>query len=152
MGKIFFIDQIKKNFEYLFEDYVFEIKEVFFDKDAYGNSLILLESEHLRFKMINERGQIYIDVGSCLEDVWFDLNVIINYISRSKEGLWEYDYFEDSTFLKEKISKQLKNLAETIKSHYDSIQELFRKENYKDTKNKIEPFEKELFQKRWNSV
>ena len=152
MGKNFFIDLIKKYFEYLFEEYEFEIKEAVFDKESYGNSLILIESEHLRFKVINERGQIYIDVGSCIEDVWFDLNVIINYINRSIEGLWEYDYFEDSTDLEEKISKQLKNVSETIKSHYDSIQKLFRKENYMDTKNKIEPFEKELFQKRWNTI
>ena len=93
MGKNFIIDQVKKNFEYLFEDHEFEIKEVVFDKDAYGNSLVLLESGHLRFKVINERGQIYIDVGSCFEYVCFDLNLIINYISRNKESLCEYDYF-----------------------------------------------------------
>lgn len=154
MKKKFLIELIKKIFYHFFNEYGFKIKEDYFSDENQGNLLILLqsESENFRLRVINERGQIYIDIGSCLEEIWFDLNVIINYIKPNNNCLWEYDFFDDCLDLKEKIRRQLLKNFETIKSYHNSINRLFSKEQYNDTRNKLEQFEKELFQKRWRSI
>ncbi len=135
MSRIF-LYEITQLYSYLFKDYAFQLSKDIYDQDNFGNSCIILKSDDFQIRFVKERSQTSVDIGSISESGdWYDLNLIVELISKSKK---EKYCFEPYT---------LEQLADFLRLNYSMVKEIFRKENFTETKNIIECIEKQRTEK-----
>ena len=89
MEQYVFVEQVKKRFRYLTDDYGFSVVDERYDPEAFGNSLVQFQSSLVGVRVALDRGQVLIDIGSSSEPQvsWFSLPNVVKYLAPELDEL-----------------------------------------------------------------
>ena len=128
----------------LIENFGFIKLDEFYDKQAFGNFYIILSSEYCLVRYIKDRSFLTIEIASHAEPSnWYDLSFIRNLIYAPNN----INPNNRDVFSIERIEK----LNQFLKYEFVGISNLFKKENYKNTKNRIDELLRQQFNERYGS-
>ena len=121
------INEINAHFGYLFHDGI-QIHKVF-DRLAFGNWIVVLNSEKCVIRIIQDRRQISLEAAPSWASVdikdsehFTDLNLLVAYLE-NKEKFSSVDKVSSS-------EDQFKNLGLLLKSHYEEIISFLTSDEY----------------------
>ncbi len=142
------MEQIKKYFGYLFDEYGFDvIAETYFE--SFGNWVVVLQSDDCRVRIIQDRGEVSVAVGPLWSPPgwqagpWFDLAVITAFLTQGK-GTLEYR--------PGRTDQQLERLANLLRSHCDQICELFQDKVFQQKRVELELLRDQLDGQFWDQL
>ena len=128
--------QVQKHFRFLIDEYGFSVEK---EEEGRGYCLVAFRQKGLfrpkicRVRVSREAGRVQVDIAplSAPND-WFSLATVIQYLTPGAENPWTYDEVYDP-----KTGKQLENLAEVLRSHFDTILQLFQKSTFKQKREEL---------------
>lgn len=133
------LSDLKKYFAYLF-DGRFQIVATKYDKEAFGNWIVVLHSEECGIRIHQDRGQIFILVAphwastSLAEvDHYFDLRLLAAFLEKNESIEFEADL--------QHIELQYKEMSRKLLLYYEQFVQLVNRTNFPE-------IEKELHQLR----
>jgi hypothetical protein len=129
-------------YKFLIEDFDFVKREERWFPEAFGNFYIELTSGRFLLRYVNDRDYLTIEIASVFEpSKWYALSFLENLIYHP----------EDINPDQQEISnaERIAGLNSFLKKDFDLICELFNKENYKHTQEKISELLKIRFQQRF---
>ena len=90
-----------------------------------GGWFVNLESEDVAFRLISDRGAVFLAISPSKEECWIGLDVVIFFITSETELLspFEGDLFRDE-------EKQFIRLSQVLSKNFDEINLVFRKDFY----------------------
>lgn len=103
----------------------FQKKHEFYDPKHFGNELLVFESNELCIRFIQERGDVFVDVGPIFEDSWY----FLDYVLELAEGKQNPPGNSPAP---------LDSLSSKIQANFWKIKELFTELNYPETKDRLE--------------
>lgn len=142
------MEQIKKYFGYLFDDYGFDvISETCFE--SFGNWVVVLRSNDCRLRIVQDRGEVSIAAGPLWSPLgwqagpWFDLRVITAFLTQGKV-MPEY--------IPGKTDQQLERLSNLLRSYCDQICELFQERVFQQKRAELELYRDQLDEQFWDQL
>jgi len=139
MEEIFPYEDREQLYKFLIEDFGFTKLEESYSPEAFGNYYIILYSNVFLLRYIKDRSFLTIEIASHLDPSnWYDLSFIKNFIYNPDN----INPDNQSIFTKNRIE----DLNNFLKKDFELISDLFDRENFKDTKKKID----ELLRKQFN--
>ena len=144
-----FYHKVKRHFQGLVERHKLSVVHEDRYPESYGNSIVVLESDHCRIRVLLERGQVFLEVGpvsapvdwlTSAPDLWFDLTMLTSFVCSGADR-WEYALPEDG-FTDEFTESELRRLASILERYYSQICELFSDEVFDQKQEELVQFEK----------
>ena len=129
-------------YKFLIEDFGFVKRDENYSATSFGNFYIELSSDNLLLRYVNDRPFLTIEIKPLFEpSKWYDLSFIENFIYHP----------EDINPDKQEISnaKRIEGLNRFLKRDFGLISNLYNKENYRNTQEKIGELLKIRFDKRF---
>lgn len=141
---------VRKHFGFLFErgaNFIFSD----YHAHAFGNFVIVLETDDLRIRFARDRGTMTIGVGTLeatpgWEGEWYDLICVVAFLTKKQvliTGYWDYRFDDE---------KQLDRLAKVLRFYYTQIAELFEGDVFQKNKAALdlvsEDFQSLIFEPR----
>lgn len=123
MEQISFIRLVEKHFEYLIDEYGFDIAETRHSPENFGNGLVRFQSSEVNITIILDRGQILIDLGprSVAPNQCFDLRAVVMFL---EPQITEPIYlFPDNTNGNESREWHITRLARLLRQYCAQILE-----------------------------
>ena len=146
-----YLEQIRRYFNYLFDQYGFQVAHC---EDAPGEArhLVVLESEACRIKFIQNRWDIYVEVGTLAapigwQDVapgqgiryWYDIGSVLDFLERKPLDINELS--QDQPVLT--VDQQLAELATALQPVCDQLMALFREDTFERWQREYQEFKRE---------
>lgn len=142
------LEQIRKYFGYLFDEYGFNVvAETHFE--SFGNWVVVLQSDDCRIRIIQDREEISVALGPLWSipgwqaGPWYDLAVITAFLTQGNSTV---EYRSTTT------DRQLEQLAEVLHSRYDQIRELFQGETFRQRQAELELLRDQFNEQIWESM
>jgi hypothetical protein len=77
-------EQLRLHAPWLFEERGLKVTSDSYDVKAFGNSIVVLQSENLTVRFVRDRGQIFAEFETPTEpDKWLDLSFVLEAIHRT---------------------------------------------------------------------
>ena len=129
-------------YQYLIKDFGFVIQEERYSPESFGNFFIELASNDFLLRYINDRDFLTIEIASHSDRLkWTDLSFVKNYINHAVD----LNPGGQTISAKQRIDE----LNNFLKNNYELISDLFDRDNYKDTREKIDTLLLQSFDKRF---
>jgi hypothetical protein len=129
-------------YKFLMSDFGFVKADEKYYPQAFGNFIITLSSKEFMVRYINDRSYLTIEIAGHLEpSKWYDLSFLKNLIYHP-ENINSDDRSIDNT-------ARMEELDSFLRKDFELISDLFNKDNYVDTCEKIDKLLKEQFSKRF---
>ena len=129
-------------YKFLIEDFGFVKLEERYDSKAFGNFLVILSANEFLLRYIRNRSDLTIEIASHSDpSKWADLSFVKNFI-----------YYPENLNTDESskgISRRIDELNSFLRKDFDLIGDLFNKENYKNTQEKIDELLRQQFDQRF---
>ena len=128
-------------YKFLIDDFGFMKVEEKYDSKAFGNFLIILSAKEFLLQYVNDRLYLTIEIASHAEPTkWLALSFVRDFI-----------YNPDTINSGDKLanSARISELNAFIKKDFDLIADLFDRDNYEDTRQKIDKLLKEKFERKF---
>lgn len=134
-----FLWWVKSDFDYLFEEYHFEVVHIDRAVTRIDYCLVILESSYCRMKFYRTYHEANVMVGTLFAPLswedgtgnaqsWFYLRYVLDFVSQRKPSL--ENLLADIEF--RPVSQQLKELAEDLRPLCSKIMRLFQNQNTQD--------------------
>jgi len=108
--------------------------------DAFGDALAVAQSGDVRIRVVRDRGQVFVDIGSAAEpDVWFDSAVVMDALGLSKSG----------GFGSRDVESVVTGLLGFLKSVWPELTAMFDVRHFAATKRRLSQLQEERAAKRW---
>jgi hypothetical protein len=140
-----FLRQIEERFSYLFDEYgFFVIHEEHHNRNGY-NAVVVLESRGCRIRLLLEREQVLVDVGSLsapkdwstpAPDEWFGLTYVTGFLSNGTDQ-WKYEFPDTALDRSLRIDQQLIKLAGKLRPYCDQILCKFHPAAFEQTQREL---------------
>ena len=123
-------ENISQFYQFLIDDFGFEkVGEKYYPK-AFGNFYVALSSAEFLLQYTCDRSYVTIQISAHIYPLdWYDLSFVKNYIYQPEN----INSADDGDNI-----KRIEQLNNFIISDFDLIKDLFNKENYSNTKKKID--------------
>lgn len=145
------VEAVRRNFGFLAERGALEIVAPSeFAEDAAGWTIEVV-SEALRLKLILDRGQVFVDVGSSLDDGrWYDLSLLISFLTEEKH---RFGYsVPEGPVSDEAVELQIERGARAVRDNYARLARFFDEEGFETRESALVAYRKEKSDKRWNRL
>ncbi len=144
-----FLKEVKRHFAYLFDQYGFVVVHCE-DAPGGGRHLIVLESEDCRIRFIQNRWDIYVEVGTKASPIgwqdvvegtkyWYDIGGVLNFLER--EALHIDKLLQEQPFLN--VEQQLKELARRLRPACEQLIALCRQDVFEGWQHDYHKFQRE---------
>ncbi len=137
-----FLDQLKRHFGYLFQDYDFEIRKVECAR-AFGNCLAVLEAELCRITISKDRSQVIVDISpSFMPKKSYSLPFVVGFLDQAA-GL-AYNPLDLSTEIySHSEEKQWELVGDLLEQHSPAILRLFQQAVFPREQEHLETYVRE---------
>jgi hypothetical protein len=142
MEEVLKFENREQLYSFLIDDFgLIKVKEKY-DPEAFGNFFIILSANDFLLKYINDRSFLTIEIASQVEpSQWYSLSFIRDYIY-NPENMNADDGESDN-------ATRVKDLNDFLRKDFGLISDLFNKDNYKDTQQKLNKLLKQQFDRRF---
>jgi len=131
------VEQIYSHFGFLFDRDGFEIIDRLYDSQNFGNWTVLLRSDKLFMRIVQDRNDIYLSIGPHLgfhqltdSHHLLDIDILVNYIKKKDfDILPKYDSND--------VEKRLQELSSLLSANYDEIITFIDSPKYSEEKDNI---------------
>jgi hypothetical protein len=132
-------------YKYLIEDFGFIKKEENYSPKYFGDFNIVLSSNDFLVRYVKSKSFLTLEIASHYDSSnWYDLGFIKNYTNHTE------DINPNNLGSQVIYSKQrLDDLNDFLKNNYDLISDLLNRENYENTRAKIDELLKQSFDNRY---
>jgi hypothetical protein len=142
MEDIFKYENRDQLYQFLITDFGFVKEDEFYDTKAFGNFYIVLSSNEFLLRYINDRLFLTIEIASHADPSnWYDLSFLKNFIYHPE------DINPDNGTINSK--ERIEDLNNFLKKDHDLISDLVNRDNYKDTRSKIDKLLRQRFNQRF---
>jgi hypothetical protein len=145
------VDQIQKHFGFLFE-HDFRVIDKLYDNANFGNWIVLLRSEKLFIRFVQDRGDLSISIGPHLSyhqlrdtDNLIDVDILIDYIKKK-------DFDISPRGISKSMMEQLQRLSSLLLVEYDEVIAFFDNERFMAEKETIRNLFREKFKSRYPNI
>lgn len=117
-----FIEQTKRHFRYLIDDYSFSVVDEEYDPEAFGNSLVRFRSSTADVVLVLDRGQVLIDINPypMMQDCQFGLPSVVKFLAPEVSEP-AYIFPETWENYNDMIDSQLERLARVLRQYCSSV-------------------------------
>jgi hypothetical protein len=113
-----------------------------YDPKTFGNFFITLSAKEFFLRYINDRSILTIEIASQNEPgQWYDLSFIKDFVYKTGNINEDYKEFDNTNRIKE--------LNIFLSKEFDLISDLFNRDNYRDTKQKLDELLKQQFYRKF---
>lgn len=134
------LDIIKKHFEYLIDEYNYQIANEEFSPQAMGNAYITYLSPAVGVQIVIDRSQVLINIGDIVDNIkeWFDFSDVIKFFNPSIKDPYIFIEKSDKNTEDDIITLQVERLASALRQDCEPLLkgELWMKENIKGLEKK----------------
>jgi hypothetical protein len=128
-------------YQFLINDFGFVKFEEQYDPNAFGNFFITLSSKEFLVRYVNDRSFMTIKIASYSElSRWYDLSFVRDFIY-NPGNINSNEHLDNTTRIEE--------LNNFLKTNFDLISDLFGKDNYSNTCQKIDELLRRQFNQRF---
>lgn len=111
------------------------------ESDSFGDALVVLQSGDLRARVVQDRSQLFADLGSVAEpDTWFDSAIVMDLLGLTASG----------GFHERDLARVLNGLGAFIKSVWPELASDFSNEKFAATKEQLEALQRSRAAKRFD--
>jgi hypothetical protein len=116
-----FENTVESYFADIITDYAVVKQESVYDPDSFGNALVSYMAADFGFRLIKDRGQIFLEFCSARSiDDWLDFIETIKAVKKEGETLPQYDYCVGD-MEPQRQKNQIRHIAAAVKPHLASI-------------------------------
>jgi hypothetical protein len=128
-------------YQFLITDFGFVKSEEQYDPNTFGNFFITLSSKEFLVRYVNDRSYMTIKIAGYSEPSrWYDLSFVRGFV---------YDQGNINSDDQLDNSSRIEELNNFLKMNFDLISDLFDKDNYSNTCQKIEELLRRQFGQRF---
>ena len=148
MNDNIFSKAVKENFSFLITEYGYNIIQENYQPETMGNALVVFASRYTIFKIVQDRGQVLINIGeaSMPRTEWFEFTDVIRFFSFD-ETLDVYQFSSINPYDLPPIKEQVSRLAKLTRKYCTPILE-----GDFSMKQKIKELEKKRTDKLFNEL
>lgn len=121
-----FEKDVKHAFAFISTSAAPQVLETYYNEQAFGDALVVLEGDNVRVRVTRDRGQIMVDLAprGCRD--WFMENVVLQSVGIAPNAL------------NEASDRTVQQAAKPIEANFTAIARAFSRENWKTTQADLE--------------
>jgi len=138
------VNRIRKHFDFLFNR-GFEVIDKVYDNQSFGNWIVLLRSDKLFIRFIQDRGDVFLTLGPYLgfhqlRDTHDLLDILIDYIKKKDVDILTRKFSKDMD-----EDEQFRRLSSLLLTNYEEILVFVNSATFNEEKDKISKLWAEKF-------
>lgn len=145
------VEAVRRHFGFLHENGELRIVTPQQWNEQSAGWVIEVVSEAFCVRLILDRGQVFVGVGSGLADGhWHDLGPVVSYLTDEKNS-FQYS-IPEGPITDELIERQIARGAEAVRDHRAKIASFFSPEGFETRESALVAFRNEQSEERWKRL